>query len=102
MDTKPRNTKILKMKENDVKIKLDSTGNVTDKQVEFNWRILRVKHIKVNTFSLEYQIYVYIYILICTLYICVCACLCIYILMSAIKLALCTLSELPVKCNRRM
>ena len=27
---------------------------------------------------------------------------CIYILISAIKLALCTLSELPVKCNRRM
>ena len=27
---------------------------------------------------------------------------CICILISAIKLALCTLSELPVKCNRRM
>ena len=100
MDTKPRNTKILKMKENDVKIKLDSTGNVTDKQVEFNWRILRVKHIKVNTFSLEYQIYVYIYTHMYFIYMCVCVC--VYILMSAIKLALCTLSELPVKCNRRM
>ena len=78
MDTKPRNTKILKMKENDVKIKLDSTGNVTDKQVEFNWRILRVKHIKVNTFSLEYQIYVYIYTYMYFIYMCVCVFVYIY------------------------
>ena len=33
MDIKPRNTKIVKMKQNDVKIKLDSTGNVTGEQV---------------------------------------------------------------------
>ena len=33
MDTKPINTKIVKMKQNDVKIKLDSTGNVTGKQL---------------------------------------------------------------------
>ena len=79
MDTKPRHTKILKMKENDVKIKLDSTGNVTDKQVEFNWRILRVKHIKVNTFSLEYQIYVYIYTHMYFIYMCVCVFVYIYI-----------------------
>ena len=78
MDTKPRNTKILKMKENDVKIKLDSTGNVTDKQVEFNWRTLRVKHIKVNTFSLEYQIYVYIYTHMYFIYMCVCVFVYIY------------------------
>ena len=78
MDTKPRNTKILKMKENDVKIKLDSTGNVTDKQVEFNWRILRVKHIKVNTFSLAYQIYVYIYTHMYFIYMCVCVFVYIY------------------------
>ena len=33
MDTKPRNTKIVKMKQNDVKINLDSTGNEIGKQV---------------------------------------------------------------------
>ena len=33
MDTKPINTKIVKMKQNDVKIKLVSTGNVTGSQV---------------------------------------------------------------------
>ena len=32
MDTKPRKTKTLKMKQNDAKINLDSTGNVTRKQ----------------------------------------------------------------------
>ena len=85
MDTKPRNTKILKMKENDVKIKLDSTGNVTDKQVEFNWRILRVKHIKVNTFSLEYQIYVYIYTHMYFKYMCVCVFVYIYCVRNKIS-----------------
>ena len=33
MDTKSRNIKIVKMKENGVKINLDSTGNVIGKQV---------------------------------------------------------------------
>ena len=33
MDTKPRKTKIVKMKQNDAKTNLDSTGNVTRKQV---------------------------------------------------------------------
>ena len=33
MDTIPRKPKIVKMKEHDVKINLDSTGNVMGKQV---------------------------------------------------------------------
>ena len=33
MNTKSRNTKIVKMKQNDVKLNLDGTGNVTGKQV---------------------------------------------------------------------
>ena len=33
MDTKHRNTKTFKIKQNDAKTNLDSTGNVTRKQV---------------------------------------------------------------------
>ena len=32
MDTKPRNTIIVKMKQNDVKIKLDSGANIAGKE----------------------------------------------------------------------
>ena len=32
MGTKPRNTRIVKMKQNDVKAELDSTGNVAGKE----------------------------------------------------------------------
>ena len=60
MDTKSKNSKIAGMKQYDVKINLDSAGNVTGKQ---NWRRLRAEYFKMYVFSLQYQyIYIDIYI----------------------------------------
>ena len=63
MDTKSKSPKIAEMKQYDVKMNLDSAGNVTGKQ---NWRSLRAEYFKMYVFSLEYQILyihiIYIYI----------------------------------------
>ena len=85
MDTKPRNAKIVKMKQNNIKISLNSTGNVTGKHIhiyhiywctvalghnctsctqihELPWGHWRTGTNREGTLSVFLTIYIYIYI----------------------------------------